>query len=407
MGVDQLTADSQLRQRFSDDENLYFGDDDDYRVRYDATAGEWVYESADIDGGGTTGPVMKFSDGDDTAFFPGAAGFPSPGNSPVYRAYYDSTAGQWVVESTDIDGAGTTGNVMVIPDGDNTVYYPGPIETGEFGSVGFRDGGAAAINVIYQSGSPRIARVRNYADVPTLWEVRSQAGDPTADDREATVALTRTSDTGNVEGLDIYNNGYHSSADTIAVAHGMRVLKAGTGVWRDIYTDYYDQDAATRTPIRHVRSPDQANGPYIVYRQPTKIGNDSAPVNNSDFEIETASPIMTFLQSGPESLGFGHEHYNLGDTNVANLWQTTGLVVVTNVGTQNVNATALLSFETSNTEASLIADPQGLYSTTAGNAGTINIYWDTNNSAWEVENQTGSTQDIYFMYLTPGLSNLG
>lgn len=77
---------------------------------------------------------------------------------------------------------------------------------------------------------------------------------------------------------------------------------------------------------------------------------------------------------------------------------TTGLFVVTSRN----NSTALYTLNGSNNTTTEIADPSGLYSVTAGNAGTLNIYWSAGNSRYEIQNKIGSEQTIQFLRIGRG-----
>jgi hypothetical protein len=77
---------------------------------------------------------------------------------------------------------------------------------------------------------------------------------------------------------------------------------------------------------------------------------------------------------------------------------TTGLFVVTSRN----NSTALYTLNGSNNNTTEIADPSGLYSVTAGNAGTLNIYWSAGNSRYEIQNKIGSEQTIQFLRIGRG-----
>lgn len=77
---------------------------------------------------------------------------------------------------------------------------------------------------------------------------------------------------------------------------------------------------------------------------------------------------------------------------------TTGLFVITSRN----NSTALYTLNGTNGNTTEIADPSGLYSITAGNAGTINIYWSAANSRYEVQNKIASPQTIQFLRIGRG-----
>jgi hypothetical protein len=72
---------------------------------------------------------------------------------------------------------------------------------------------------------------------------------------------------------------------------------------------------------------------------------------------------------------------------------TTGLFVVTSRN----NTTALYSLNGGAGTTTEISDASGLYSPTAGNAGTLNIYWSGGNSRYEIQNKIGSEQTIQFL----------
>jgi hypothetical protein len=77
---------------------------------------------------------------------------------------------------------------------------------------------------------------------------------------------------------------------------------------------------------------------------------------------------------------------------------TTGLFVVTSRN----NTTALYSLNGGAGATTEISDASGLYSITAGNAGTLNIYWSGGNSRYEIQNKIGSEQTIQFLRVGRG-----
>lgn len=72
---------------------------------------------------------------------------------------------------------------------------------------------------------------------------------------------------------------------------------------------------------------------------------------------------------------------------------TTGLFVVTSRN----NTTALYSLNGTVGTTTEISDASGLYTVTAGNAGTLNIYFSAVNSRFEIQNKIGSEQTIQFL----------
>lgn len=77
---------------------------------------------------------------------------------------------------------------------------------------------------------------------------------------------------------------------------------------------------------------------------------------------------------------------------------TTGLFVITSRN----NSTALYTLNGGNGTTNEIADPAGLYSPTANNAGTLNIYWSAGNNRYEIQNKVGSQQTIQFLRIGRG-----
>jgi hypothetical protein len=77
---------------------------------------------------------------------------------------------------------------------------------------------------------------------------------------------------------------------------------------------------------------------------------------------------------------------------------TTGLLVITSRN----NSTALYTLNGTAGTTTEISDTSGLYSPTAGNAGTLNIYWSAGNSRYEIQNKIGSEQSIQFLRIGRG-----
>jgi Pectate lyase superfamily protein len=77
---------------------------------------------------------------------------------------------------------------------------------------------------------------------------------------------------------------------------------------------------------------------------------------------------------------------------------TTGLFVVTSRN----NSTALYTLNGTNNTTTEISDASGLYTPTAGNVGTLNIYWSAGNSRYEIQNKIGSEQSIQFLRIGRG-----
>ena len=73
------------------------------------------------------------------------------------------------------------------------------------------------------------------------------------------------------------------------------------------------------------------------------------------------------------------------------------IVITTSIGQQ-----AIYMLNGTNNTTTEIADPSGFYTTTAGNAGTINIYWSAGNSRYELQNNVASTVVFKITYLGTG-----
>lgn len=155
-----------------------------------------------------------------------------------FGANIEQTAG-WFISS-----AGTRMGLGGLPNLTGSILQVYGSADIDGGSLNFRSG-AAVNNVLYTGGLETMI-LRNFGTEPsTLLEIRSKAGNPLTDIREATLALTRTDDAGNAEFIDLYNNGYHTGSPA-SVQHGLRIQKRGTGEYRPFVFDWYD--GTTYTP---------------------------------------------------------------------------------------------------------------------------------------------------------------
>lgn len=71
-------------------------------------------------------------------------------------------------------------------------------------------------------------------------------------------------------------------------------------------------------------------------------------------------------------------------------------VVNDNFGVQAMVATRAGA----NSTAIMNQNPAGQFTTTEGNSGTVNIYWDATNARFEIENDLGGTGTFFVMYIT-------
>jgi len=204
------------------------------------------------------------------------------------------------------------------------------------GVFSLKDGNGNTTNAWYDGGPGFVNTLRNYQSDSTLWVIRSQAGDPEADNRESTLACTRTDDAGKTEVLDLYNNGFHGSGGSsdsighdgdnpVSVGHGIRVQKRGGSFLREFMFDWYD--GSTRTAGYRILSPDQAEGPSMYWE------------GNLPFKLD-AGNVLAFSELGnPEgSAQLNARNLNFAD-GVINYDDGTGSLSVSgnSVGISSVN----------------------------------------------------------------------
>lgn len=134
-------------------------------------------------------------------------------------------------------------------------------------AMGFEDENGDIQSLLYTGGSEDIHTLRTYSNVATILALRSKSGDPTADDREATLALIRTDDDTNVELLDFYCNGYHSDPAPLTVAYGIRIQKRGAGKYRPFVFDWRDGNGNIDTGFI-IYSPDNQDGALVDWSIP-------------------------------------------------------------------------------------------------------------------------------------------
>ena len=77
-----------------------------------------------------------------------------------------------------------------------------------------------------------------------------------------------------------------------------------------------------------------------------------------------------------------------------------GIIVITS----SLGVQAIYSLNGTNNTVNEIADPSNYYTSTAGNANTINIYWSAGNSRYELQNNVAQTVVFKITYLGTGSS---
>lgn len=85
-----------------------------------------------------------------------------------------------------------------------------------------------------------------------------------------------------------------------------------------------------------------------------------------------------------------HSLADLGKAQLLSVASDTGKALVVN---RTSGETGEFALDGVNNSASLLSDALGGFSTTEGNAGTTNVYWDTTNARFEIENQTTAAAD--------------
>lgn len=150
------------------------------------------------------------------------------------------------------------------------------------------------------------------------------------------------------------------------------------------------------------------NGCYWVSGSTASLGGmvvqhqegawNSGPIPATGYLLQPLANSGTYNEIFETTLG--SKTYTLAVDAVLGIGSqtTTGLFVVTSRN----NSTALYTLNGTNGNTTEIADPSGLYSVTAGNAGTLNIYWSAGNSRYEIENKIAAPQTIQFLRVGRG-----
>lgn len=150
------------------------------------------------------------------------------------------------------------------------------------------------------------------------------------------------------------------------------------------------------------------NGCYWVSGSTVSLGGmvvqhkegswNSGPLPSTGYLLQPLANSGTYNEIFETTLG--SKTYTLAVDGVMGIGSltTTGLFVVTSRN----NASALYFLNGTNATTTEIADPFGLYSPTAGNVGTLNIYWSAGNSQYEIQNKIGSEQIIQFLRIGRG-----
>lgn len=123
---------------FSDDEDLDFGTGDDYNLRYDSANTQLELESADIDGGGTSGNILRVADGQQDVEFISDISFPNITGTPTFSGHDHSEGGMSTVPNAGLTNSSVsfTAGTGIATDGDGTLVLGG---SGETLSVVFAD----------------------------------------------------------------------------------------------------------------------------------------------------------------------------------------------------------------------------------------------------------------------------
>ncbi len=128
-------------------------------------------------------------------------------------------------------------------------------------------------------------------DAWTLLEIKAPDA-PSSGDQEATLALTRDLGGGDIEFLDIYNNGYSSETQ-----HGIRIQKRGSGAFQDFVIDRYD--GSTKTPILKWDAGDD----NLVAGVPLEVPNEAYDATdwNGSTEAPTKDAVRDQIEAEPST----------------------------------------------------------------------------------------------------------
>lgn len=120
MGVNWPTADSAASLTLGDNETVAWGADDDYEMEYVAGLNRWEFRSKDIDGGGTTGDLLRVDDGTQNIDVIGGLTFDTGGNTNTDfdEDGIDRSSGS--AETFNIQNSGA-GSLNIQEDGTNVV----------------------------------------------------------------------------------------------------------------------------------------------------------------------------------------------------------------------------------------------------------------------------------------------
>ena len=162
-------------------------------------------------------------------------------------------------------------------------------------------------------------------------------------------------------------------------------------------------DASAGTSAVLNRRPDQEIGDADIDQLVAALDANGQDINNvgslSTEQIQIAQTGQIINASDSDN-SYGVESQRPSDTEKLELLPdlTTGDKAGLLIARQAAS-TALLTVTGNANAVNLIADPSGGFDTTEGNGGTMNIYWDSTNSRYELENQVGSSRTVTMTFL--------
>lgn len=163
-----------------------------------------------------------------------------------------------------------------------------------------------------------------------------------------------------------------SSARTNFDVDNVRVLQCRTSLWLG--------PQGTLANMRLVQKSDQSIG----------LGGG---ILGQDFWYET-STVAPKSQTISTDFAYGGILLSLTDTTIYPLSidnNMIGILEVLNSAPAATRGMGIIGIRGQNQTVVIIADPYAVFSTTKGNANTINVYWDAGNTRFELENQSGGT----------------
>jgi len=134
---------------------------------------------------------------------------------------------------------------------------------------------------------------------------------------------------------------------------------------------------------------DAANDVVTADVDNTNTTTDTLKANA--IKVEEGADAIQNATSSQNTIGF--ENYDLADTNQAPIYEdipTNQVVGVFAIINKTAGLAGLAFFSGGNQNTEIVVDPDNEFASTSGNAGTVNVFYDSGVSEYVIENQTGS-----------------